>query len=178
MLQINHRESHDVDLFLNDPQFLGFLDPEKRDFNFEIQPAAHIGDGISFLKFSFQDIGEIDFIVSQSKTAEPTLQREIEGEQVLLETVAEIITKKIVHRGSSIRPRDIFDIAAASEQYCDVIIAALGSYRDEVARTLETLDRLNPEFIDRAISQLAIREGFADVAKTAIERTRQILTAV
>jgi hypothetical protein len=152
--------------------------PEKRDFNFQIQPAAYGGDGSSFLKFSFEGIGEIDFIISQSKTVAPTAQREIEGEQVLLETVPEIITKKIVHRGSSIRPRDVFDIAAASEHYRDEIVVALRSYRDDVAKTLKTLERLNPEFIDRAISQLAIREGFAHIAETAIERTKQTLTAV
>lgn len=27
ILQINHRESHDVDIFLPDPQLLAFLDP-------------------------------------------------------------------------------------------------------------------------------------------------------
>jgi len=32
MLQIDHRESHDVDFFLRDPQLLPFLDPQKRDF--------------------------------------------------------------------------------------------------------------------------------------------------
>ncbi|WP_130220802.1 hypothetical protein [Bradyrhizobium genosp. SA-3] len=33
MLQIAHRESHDVDIFLCDPQSLPFLDPQKQDFN-------------------------------------------------------------------------------------------------------------------------------------------------
>jgi hypothetical protein len=29
MLQLDHRESHDIDIFLNDPQQLPFLDPQK-----------------------------------------------------------------------------------------------------------------------------------------------------
>jgi hypothetical protein len=41
MLQIDHRESRDVDLFLQDPQLLPFLDPEKHDFNFEIWPSGY-----------------------------------------------------------------------------------------------------------------------------------------
>jgi Nucleotidyl transferase AbiEii toxin, Type IV TA system len=45
MLQINHRESHDVDIFLSDAQQLPFLDPQKHDFDFEIQPTAYEGDG-------------------------------------------------------------------------------------------------------------------------------------
>jgi Nucleotidyl transferase AbiEii toxin, Type IV TA system len=45
MLQIDHRESRDVDIFLHDAQQLPFLDPQKRDFEFEIQPAVCEGDG-------------------------------------------------------------------------------------------------------------------------------------
>jgi hypothetical protein len=94
---------------------LAFLDPEKHDFNLEIPPSDYTGDGNSFLKLVFADIGQIDFIIAQPKTGDPVTERVIEGETTLLETVPEIITKKIVHRGSAIQPRDIFDIAAASE---------------------------------------------------------------
>jgi hypothetical protein len=57
MLQIDHRESHDVDIFLPDPQLLSFLDPQKHDFRFEIRPADYSGDGTSFQKLAFKDIG-------------------------------------------------------------------------------------------------------------------------
>lgn len=33
MLQIDHRESRDIDIFLMDPQLLGFLNPETHDLN-------------------------------------------------------------------------------------------------------------------------------------------------
>ena len=178
MLQIDHRESHDVDFFLQDPQVLAFLDPQKHDFTFEISPSDYDGDGARFLKLAFENIGEIDFIVCQPATAEPTIQRKIEGENTLLEAVPEIITKKIVHRGSSIRPRDIFDVAAAGKQHADSIVAALRSYRPDVARALETLERLNPEFVNNAISQLEIRPKFSAIAKIAIARTKQMLRAV
>ena len=58
MLQIGHRESHDVDIFLRDPQLLPFLDPEKQDFDFEIRPSDYGGDGTGFLKLAFE-IGEL-----------------------------------------------------------------------------------------------------------------------
>ena len=178
MLQINHRESHDVDLFLQDPQLLPYLDPEKRDFNFEVSLTAAYGDGAGFLKLAFENIGQIDFIVAQHKTANPTIEREIEGETVLLETVPEIITKKIVHRGSSIQPRDIFDIAAAGEQHAATIVAELRSYKTEVTKVLEALERLKLDVVNDAISHLLIREEFSAIAKTALERAKQILRAV
>ncbi len=39
MLQIDHRESHDVDIFLHYAQFLPFLAPKLHDFEFEIRPS-------------------------------------------------------------------------------------------------------------------------------------------
>ncbi len=68
MLQIDHRESRDVDIFLPDPQLLSFLDPQTHDFQLEIRPTDHQGDGSSFLKFAFKDIGEIDFILGHAMT--------------------------------------------------------------------------------------------------------------
>jgi hypothetical protein len=118
MLQIDH-------LFLRDPQLLSFLDPQKNDLGFDVRPSDYYGDGARFLKLAFEGIGEIDFIVSQPKTARPTIEREIEGQHTLLETVPEVIAKKIVHRGSSLKPRDIFDVAAAAEQHEEPVIAAL-----------------------------------------------------
>jgi Nucleotidyl transferase AbiEii toxin, Type IV TA system len=107
MLQIDHRESHDIDIFLQDPQLLRFLDPQKFDFKFETAASAYYGDGVRFQKLTFEGIGEIDFIVAQPLTEEPAIAREVEGEVALLETIPEIIAKKIVHRGSSLKPRDI-----------------------------------------------------------------------
>ena len=120
MVQIGHRESHDVDIFLPDAQLLPFLDPQKRDFDFEILPSDYTGDGTTFLKLALE-IGEIDFIVAQSLTSSPTTRTTVAGEAVSLETIPEIIAKKIYHRGASIMPRDIFDIAAGRERHADAI---------------------------------------------------------
>jgi hypothetical protein len=178
LLQIDHRESHDVDIFLSDPQLLAFLDPQKHDFKFEIRPIDYHGDGATFQKLAFKDVGEIDFIVGQAMTSSPTIQTTIEGEATLLETIPEIIAKKIYYRGSSIKPRDIFDIAAAGEQHADSVIAALRSYRTEVQTTLGVIDKLNPDFVNRAIAQLAIKDRFRLVAQTALKQTSEILRAV
>jgi hypothetical protein len=53
MLQIDHRESRDVDIFLDDPQLLPFFDPQKQDFKFDILPSDYGGDGTKFLKLTF-----------------------------------------------------------------------------------------------------------------------------
>jgi hypothetical protein len=178
MLQINHRESHDIDIFLPDPQQLPFLDPAKRDFEFDTPPADYRGDGITFLKLAFEGTGEIDFIVAGALTSQPVAQRTIEHETLLLETIPEIIAKKIYHRGFSIRPRDIFDIAAAGDTHAPSIIQELQAYRKEVSNAVSAMDKLNPEFVERAISQLAIKPEYEAIAKTARDRAREIMRAV
>jgi hypothetical protein len=178
MLQIEHRDSRDLDIFLPDPQFLPFLDPSKHDFALDLQPADCQTDGARFLKIAFEGIGEIDFIVAGSLTSEPTTARTIEGEAVLLETVAEIIIKKVYHRGAVMKPRDIFDIAAAAETHGDSIARALRPYKDETATALATVNRLNADFVARAISQLAIRPRYASLVATAHDRAKEILASV
>lgn len=177
MVQIGHRESHDVDIFLPDAQLLPFLDPQKRDFDFEILPSDYTGDGTTFLKLAFE-IGEIDFIVAQSLTSSPTTRTTVAGEAVSLETIPEIIAKKIYHRGASIMPRDIFDIAAGRERHADAIIRELRSYPDEVARTLAAIERQNPEFVNATIAQLSIKDPYIAIARTALEKAKEILKAV
>jgi Nucleotidyl transferase AbiEii toxin, Type IV TA system len=178
MLQIGHRESHDVDIFLSDPQLLSFLDPRKRDFRTDISPTGYDGDGSRFLKLAFGSIGEIDFIVGRALTSSPTLQSNIEGEATLLETVPEIIAKKIHYRGSSIKPRDIFDIAAAAQLHATPVIHALRSYHSEVQATVGAIERLNPAFVNSAIAQLPIRDKFHSVAQSALQQAKELLRAV
>jgi hypothetical protein len=178
MIQINHRRSDDIDIFLVDPQLLPYLDPGLHDFAFEVMPSDYRGDGSNFLKLAFEGIGEIDFIVSQSMTKTPSTRRTVEGEEVEVETLVEIVTKKVHFRGSHIKPRDIFDIAAAARSERTAIIEALRSYRDDVAVTLAAIDRLNPDFVKATIAALAIEEAFRPVALTALEETRDLLRAV
>ena len=178
MIQIDHRESHDIDIFLPDPQLLAFLDPARRDFALDGPPADYRGDGATFLKWGFQNLGEIDFIVASSLTSQPATRRTVDGEAIMLETIPEIIAKKIYHRGSSIRPRDIFDIAAAGEAHEASIIRELQPYRGEVSKALAAMDRLNPEFVSRAISQLAIKPQYEATARTASDRAKDIMRAV
>jgi len=178
MLQIDHRESRDVDIFLLDPQLLALLDPEKNDFEFEIEPDEYGGDGTRSLRIAFAGVGEIDFIVAGTLTSSPTTQAIVEGKTVLLETIPEIITKKIYHRGASITPRDIFDIAAAGEEHEASLIAELRSYGEEVKQTLAAIEKLNPSFVKDVIAQLAIKDQYKTTAETALEKTKTILGAV
>jgi hypothetical protein len=75
-------------------------------------------------------------------------------------------------------PRDIFDIAAAGEEYADSLIKELRPYRDQVIQALTTIEKLNPDFVNAAIGELAIKDRYKEIAKKAIEKSKNILRVV
>lgn len=175
MVQIGHRLSHDIDLFLDDPQFLGYLDPSKQSFDFEIKPSAYAGDGNRFLKIAFDDLGEIDFVACSQLTDEPTKRIELHGRPIMIETLAEIITKKVFYRGSMIAPRDVFDIAAAGKTHRGELVQALAGYPEKVSATIAALERENPEYVLSVIGDLQINPDFVPLKETAIDECLAIL---
>ena len=178
MIQIGHRESHDIDIFLDDPQLLGFIDPSRSHLRFETMPSDYLGDGLRFQKFAFEGIGEIDFIVAGPLTETPFETREVEGRAVRLETVPEIIAKKVYYRGSEAKPRDIFDIAAAARSQLAPLVNALRAFPEQVSRTRERLEKLNPEFVDRAVAQLMIMPDYEACATDCLDTALAVLDDV
>jgi hypothetical protein len=180
MIQIGHRESHDIDIFLDDPQLLGFIDPSRSALRFDIVPADYLGDGLRFQKFAFENVGEIDFIVAGPLTEAPFVPCEVEGRAVRLETIPEIIAKKVYYRGSEAKPRDIFDIAAARSHRGDVV-NTLHAFPEQVSRTKAQLEKLNPEFVRRTIAQLMIMPDYeasaADSLDTALAMLDEVLAS-
>ena len=55
------------------------------------------------------------------------------------------------------------------------MIAALQQHASEAVATLGALDRLQPDFVERVISGLAIRDGFEDLVTTAYADARGFL---
>ena len=47
-----------------------------------------------------------------------------------------------------------------------------------MTQALAALDRLKPQFVDDTIAQLAIKDRYKWLAKTALERSKKILRAV
>ena len=88
MLQIDHRESHDIDLFLDDPQVLPFLNPGTQGYALDRAPDGYDTDGSHVLKLTFGEVGEIDFICCASITERSANRVAVRGREVLLETAS------------------------------------------------------------------------------------------
>lgn len=180
MLQIDHRESHDIDLFLDDPQILPFLNPEIQGITLDRQPDGYDSDGAGVLKLVYSDLGEIDFICAPSILDDGSAVHEVRGRRVILETPAEIIAKKVYFRGGRFQPRDMFDLAAVVERYGDdYVVAALRECgADRCVGALETVQKANPVAVRAINAQLMVRDGTRHLVESAQEVSRYILKQV
>lgn len=118
MLALNHRISHDINLFIRDPQWIGYLTPRLNDAaNVELD--GYDENAVS-LKLRFPE-GEIDFIVGMSLLGLP--DEFSPDSDFALEPAAEVLAKKLFYRGWALTPRDLFDWRAIEAQRPDVVAA-------------------------------------------------------
>ena len=122
MFDFNHRQSKDIDIFISDIQYLGFMNPRLQDY-----ASVHCNDYedmTNYVKLHNQ-LGDIDFIVASSLTENPYTERSIRGVQTLVQTPVEIIARKLQHRGAHPTARDLLDLAvvASNEQNLSQLIA-------------------------------------------------------
>lgn len=176
MLQIGHRESYDVDLFVDDSQVLPYFRAAASETEFAIGVPAYGGDGATHLKLAFEDVGEIDVIVAASQTTHPSEPVELLGRMIQLETVAEVIAKKVRYRGSSLQPRDVFDIAGALEtEHAQSVRSALADMPERTKAARTAADRLRNVATSELIGQLQIRDGLQHLPVEALRIVREAL---
>lgn len=153
MLRLNHRYSKDIDLFVPDPQYLGHFSPRLTDaaetLTTEYQEAAE------YIKL-FLPAGEIDVVVGTPLTDAPWDTAEYLGRRLCMESCAEILAKKMWHRGHMAKARDLFDLCAVAElepqaielarpffaQHAKTFLNRLHDYRDLARAEFDRIDRL------------------------------------
>lgn len=107
-----HRLSKDIDIFIPDSQWIGYLTPRLNDTAESL--TTDYSEEAQSLKLRFAE-GEIDFVASQPLTKAPTVMETLFGRDVQVETTTEIVAKKVWHRGDQFTARDIFDLAMVAE---------------------------------------------------------------
>lgn len=158
MLRYNHRFSRDIDLFVPDPQYLGYVTPRLSEAAEEIT-ADYIEQG-NFVKLVL-DAGEIDIVASPNLTDQPFDVWEIMGRPVKVESAAEIVAKKLYHRGDRATARDLFDLAVVIEHEPDTLAPA-APYLLRHAQT----------FLDQVGAAPPImREQFARIQRIGFQRS-------
>lgn len=77
----------------------------------------------AFVKLQFEE-GEVDFVAAPNLLADAWETWDVGGRSVKVETAAEIIAKKMYHRGDRATARDLFDFALVSEREPQQLLAA------------------------------------------------------
>lgn len=148
MRRHHHRFSKDIDIFVSDPQFLGYLTP-RLSAKAEAM-TDHYDEHGNSLKLYFPE-GEIDFVASAPLTQNPVVTEILFDRQVQVETSTEIVAKKVWHRGEEFTARDIFDLAMVVEKEPKALEAIKPVLRD---RRDVVLERIKAH-------EAALREAFA-----------------
>lgn len=158
MLRHEHRFSRDIDLFVPDPQYLGYVTPRLSEVA-ETIAAEYVEQG-NFVKLVLE-AGEIDIVASANLTANPYEVWEIMGRPVNVETSAEIVAKKLYHRGYAGTARDLFDLAVVIEVEPDALRTASPFLLTHADAFVERV-KARPELM---------REQFARIARRRYQRS-------
>jgi len=148
MRRHRHRVSRDVDIFVPDPQWIGYVTPRLNAKAESLAP--EYVEQATFVKLYFPE-GEIDFVVSEPLTDNPTITEMLFGRKIQVETSAEIIAKKIWYRAAEFTARDLFDFALVAQREPEALVGIASILR---ARRDALMKRL-------AAHDAALREDFA-----------------
>nr|WP_254067768.1 nucleotidyl transferase AbiEii/AbiGii toxin family protein [Burkholderia sp. L27(2015)] len=147
MLRYQHRFSKDIDIFVPDPQSLNYVSPRLSAVAEEICNSQYI-EAANFVKLILEE-GEIDFVASPNLLSGDRAYElwELCGREVRVETAAEIVAKKMYHRGAIATARDVFDLAMVIEREPDALIDAIPFMRRHLDAFLEHLRSPSDNFI-------------------------------
>ena len=164
MLRYAHRRSKDIDIFIPDPQYLGFLSPRLSDAAAAV--STDYVEAANFVKLIRKE-GEIDFVVSSNLTLHPYETWDLLGRFVRVETATEIVAKKLWHRGDIATARDLFDLVLVIEKEPDQLRTAApflskhsGVFLDQLKQR-KTLIQAQFEAIDTLTFKPSFEHAFA-----------------
>lgn len=134
MFHYAHRLSKDIDIFVPDPQFLGYINPRIGGRGEDI--TQHYSDGAEYVKLYLPE-GEIDFVASSPLTMNPYEQFVVQERSIFLETPVEIVAKKLWHRGDRATPRDLLDLAVVIDHQYEDLLAHKTIFAKNIAAFVE-----------------------------------------
>ena len=174
MFRYGHRISKDIDIFVPDPQYLGYVTPRLSEAAAALTEDYTEMPG-SFVKLQFEE-GEIDFVAAPNLTTHPWERWDILGRRVRVETAAEVIAKKMFHRGDRATARDLFDLALVVERAPDELKGAAPFLLRHRERFVQQIQRPGPGFIAsfEAIASTGYRPSLEDCVVTAVKFLRAL----
>jgi len=178
MVQHQHRNSKDIDIFIGDPQYLTLLSP--RLGGESIWDSPDYDEAAHYLKIRYNE-GEIDFIVSDLLTDLPLESYVFRGKTVPIEHPVEVAIKKLYHRAEGLKPRDIFDIAIIMNKHEEVLMSKIRSMTilSKVRHLLiNRLHTLPQDYYEEALEELEIFEQWNFIKPQAREMVSDLIQEI
>jgi hypothetical protein len=171
MLRYGHRQSRDIDLFINDVQYLSYLSPRLNEADAE--DLRGYAEAANHLRLEYPE-GEVDFLtvapVFPGEKPEPTRIEGVAGD-VYLMSDREIIGQKLHYRAAGFTGRDLYDFAtvarARPELLADQDLRTIAlQRRDALAVSLASP---NCELGYLAVDQPSLPTSFADARAALLD---------
>lgn len=176
MLRLGHRDSKDIDLFVTDPQVLGYLSP--RLAGETVWNTEAYDESANALKLRY-DEGEIDIIVANAVSDLAVEAFEFSGATIWMEHPAEIILKKLAYRDASLKPRDIFDTAVVlSSAYGDALKGQLELISGSKTVLLDRIGRISDEYFHAVMGELEIHADWQWIVPEARRMVTEMVKAI
>jgi hypothetical protein len=174
MLRYDHRASKDIDIFVPDPQYLGYVTPRLSPVAESI--SSNYEESAEAVKLICAQ-GEIDIVVATPLTKPSFEVCAFQGRAINVETTAEILAKKMWHRGNMATARDLFDLCAIADLEPEAIRVAgpaMLRHGAEFLRQLEQREKyLSVQFAQ--IDSHAFRKPYAACVLQAQSLIRPLL---
>jgi hypothetical protein len=134
-IQLNHRVSYDIDIFLQRGKLKALTpseNPAARLISDRYQWPGH------YLKYERPE-GEIDFLSAVLQTEPGFEPFDFNGRIIAIETPEEVIVKKVRYRSERFTPRDVFDLAAVATGRTGLAKVLADEVPDALGRLTESL---------------------------------------
>ncbi|GAA7861164.1 nucleotidyl transferase AbiEii/AbiGii toxin family protein [Helicobacter pylori] len=149
MYYFQHRLSFDIDLFVNDAQCLGFFSPKLWIDNCSHFDSTRYIDQHNHIGVTNKDNIKIDVLVDYASNERYVdNSKKIFAFDIYIESLENIIAKKITFRKTDNKTRDIFDIAVAlhnDSNLFDKLLNAQKISKQDLLTLQNSLQELNKE---------------------------------
>lgn len=158
--KFGHRYSKDVDIFMNDVQYVTFFSPRLNNVaEGLIENRGSYVEQSNFVKLILDEpgcAGDIDFVVSSRLTHPAVVSEEIDGRIVLVETPEEILAKKVFYRADGFTARDVFDLSFLIDQGHEFMLADKKMYAPKLKIIINRLTQFSNVFEQEFLKTNAI----------------------
>jgi hypothetical protein len=174
LFYLQHRRSHDLDIFVHDPQYFSFLSPKWFMDHQTVFQSEYLEKADHILLATLTGV-KVDLLLTPCLTENPVTLRRVGQVDCYVESLKEIIAKKIRYRRTQPRTRDIVDIGAAIMQSPAILKELINQTAvtlDELFEWREALSDVDPE---RYLQELQIIEPVASYRDACVESIETIM---